>query len=543
MENKSMLKHGLRGGLLVVFLAFECLALGRPDAPEGGTIYFSIQNEPPTLDAFQSRTDGVGGEINGNVFESLLTRDIDTFEHKPALAESWEVAKDGLTYTFRLREGATFSDGKPVTIEDVKFSFDAIKDPKYKAVMLWPYYESITEAKIIDARTIQFKAKQKYFQNLSTLGSLWILPKHYYETPSNKHNRQNLGSGPWILEEYKTGRQIVFKKNKSWWGWKVDYYKPFYRPDRMVYRVIRNENSNLETFKKGDLDFIKLSAEQYATKTSGAPWGGRVKKEEVQNLAPQQQPFIGWNLKNPLFTDKNVRLALAHLLDRETIIKKFYYDKAVPATGPWYRRNPAADPDRKPIPFDMKAAQDLLAKAGWKDDQKKGILSKEIDGKPVEFRFTLLNSNPDREKIFTFYKEALKKVGIDMSITNLDWNAFSRKIDDRSFEAVVMAWGGQVNVDPKQVWHSASAKAGGSNFVAYANAEVDSLIDASRLELDEKKRMGILRKIYNLIADDVPYLFILSMKSTFYGHSDRVGMEKNTYGYDIGTSLWWVKKP
>jgi len=519
------------------------LALGKADAPEGGTMYLTIKNEPPTLNAFASRVDAVGSMINEHVFDTLLIRDPETYEFKPALAESYEVSKDGLSYTFKLRKDAKFSNGQSVTIEDVKFSFEAIRDPKYKAVELWPYYESIKSATVLDPQTIRFDVKEKYFQNLANIGGLWVLPKSYYEKVDAKQNRETLGSGPYTIQEFKPGRQIVLKKNKNWWGREVPYYKGFYKPDQIVYRVIKNENSSLETLKKGELDYLDLSPEQFVLKTQGAPWGAKIFKEEVQNSSPQSQGFIGFNLKNPLFADRNVRLALAHLLDRETIIKKFFFDKSVPATGPWYRDNPAADQNRKPIAFDFKKARELLAAAGWKDEDKNGVLEKIIGSEKKEFRFTLLNSNPDREKIFTAYKETLKQAGIDMAITNADWNAFTRKLDDRSFEAVVMAWTGQVNADPKQVWHSASSVAGGSNFIAYSNKKVDELIDKARLELDDQKRYALLKQVYNLIADDVPYIFLVNTKSKFYGYSDRVGREKPTYKYDIGTSFWWVKTP
>ena len=526
---------------LVVVASFLGGCPSKKKTRSSDTFYLHMAAEPKTLDAFTSRTDAYAGAITGQIFDTLLDRDKDTYAPKPSLAESYEVSANGKEFTFKLRKGVTFTDGKPLTAADVKFSFDAIFDDKYQVIDIRPYYENIDRCEVVDDHTVKFFVKKKYFQNLMFIGGMEIVPKHYYEERKKEHNIKVLGSGPWMIDEYKQGRSMTLKKNPNWWGKDLEEFKDYYRFGKKKYTFIKEEKVKFEAFKKGDLDYIGLSSEEFITKTDGDPWGKSVHKETVQNKAPMALPFIGWNNKKELFKDKKVRQALTMLYDRDMMVEKFFYNQADPAAGPWYPANPAADKSRKPLPFNPKKAGEILKAAGWADDDKNGVLEKEINGKKKEFRFTLLNPNPDWERYFTVYKEELKKAGIDMSITNLEWNAFQRKMDEHEFDALYLVWTGTVNIDPKQVWHSGSSKKGGSNFISYKNARVDELIDKGRLELNDEKRYKMFREVYNLIADDAPYIFLFYKKASFYGYNDRVIREKPFYNYTVGTDMWQFK--
>lgn len=524
--------------LLLVAASFLMGCPSKKQTRSTDTMYLHLPAEPKTFDAFAGRSDGYSARILRQIFDSLLDTDKDTYEEIPSLAESFSVSKDGKVFTFKIREGATFTDGHPLTTEDIKFSFDAIFDDKYKLISSRPYYENIEKAEIVDKLTIKFYAKKKYFQTLGFIGSLMVIPKHIYETPKKEHNYNIVGSGPWMLDEYKQGRSITLKKNPNWWGKDVEYYKDHFKVQKKKIRFIKEDKVVFESLKKGDLDYSALNSEQYIKQTEGKPWGDTVHKEIVENKAPTSLPFIGWNLKKDLFKDKKVRQALTHLYDRDTLVKKFLYDQAVPAAGPWHHLNPAANPNRKALPFDPKKAKNLLQEAGWEDADKNGVLEKG----DKEFRFVLLNPNADYEKYFTVYKEELKKAGIDMTITNLEWNAFQRKMDEQEFDALFLVWGaGSIHVDPKQIWHSDSAKTGGSNFISYSNKRVDELIDKGRAELNNERRYKMFREVYDIIADDAPYVFLWYNKAVFYGYNDRIIRPKPFYNYTVGTDLWSIR--
>jgi microcin C transport system substrate-binding protein len=515
--------------------------LGNASAPAGGTVNWNLGVEPTTLNPYSGQ-ELVTTTVNTHIFDTLLSRDIDVNERVPALAERYEIAKDGKSMTFYLRKDAVFSDGKPVTAEDVKFSYDAIFDDAFKAAAKRPYFENFSGVEVVDPHTVKFLIKKKYFMNLTVAAEdLFIVPKHIYNDPKkNKMNKSSIGSGPMMLEKYEQGRVLILKKNDKWWGWKDPNFKNYYKIDRIQYRFVKEENAELEMLKRGEFDFLAMSPEQYFLKTTGAPFGTTVLKEKVQNLSPKSTAFIGWNFKNEIFKDRDVRMALTMLYDRSLLAKKFFFDMAVPATGPWYQQNDSANPNTKAIPFDPAKARELLQKAGWVDSDKDGVLDKIDNGQKKDFRFTLLNPNKDYEKYFTVYREQLKKFGIDMKIMNLEWNAFIKKVDEKDFDAIFLVWSGSLENDPKQIWHSASQAKGASNFISYSNPKVDDLIDKAREELDDKKRQKMLREVYDLIAQDVPYTFLVNMKYAFYAYNKRMGFERPTYKYSVGTNLWWI---
>ena len=515
---------------------------GNPNAPQGGTFNFNLGSEPTTLHPITS-TDLYSSMIKQWVMDTLMKSNPETYEWMPALAEKLEISSDGRQFTFWLRKDAKFHDGKPLTAEDVKFSFDSIFEPKYNAAHMRPYYENIEKAEIIDPHTVRFTAKEKYFGNLEQLATLEILPKHIYSDveKSKKMNKTIMGSGPYKLESYDQGQNIILSRNKDWWGNKVEHFRGKYNFERLRLRFIKEENIAIEMLKKGDLDYEALAPEAYEKKTSGPEWGKTVMKLKVENLAPKSYGYVGWNLRRELFKDRDVREALFLLLNREEMNKKFRFGMSLLATGPWYQQSVYADPKIKPVPFDPKRATELLKKAGWADADKNGILEKTIDGKKVEFRFTLNYSSKDVEKYYVLYQNDLKKAGIDMQLNLLEWNSLLKNMDENNFDAISLGWGGgTIDLDPKQIWHSSSAVKGGSNRIGYSNPEVDKLIETARGELDKNKRIKILREVYGKIAADHPYAFLFNDRYQLYAHTARIKMPKPTFKYSVGYDYWWV---
>jgi len=517
---------------------------GNPNAYQGGSITINIQSESTVLNPITS-VDLYASIVQAYIVETLLTRNIDTWEWEPNLAESFKISKDKKTFTFTLREGIKWSDGKPITAEDVKFSFDTYFDDRFGRIRLRSYMSGINEqVKIIDKRTIQFEAKNTYHGNFSSLagGILEILPKHIYGDPTKLKslNKTIVGSGPYILSKYQKGKRIVLKKNPMWWGIEEARKKGLYNFNEIVMRFIKEESVAFEMLKKRDIDFYSLTPEQFIKKAVGKEWGKSVFKIKTQNKSANGYGFVAWNLLDPKFKDRQVRIALAHLMNRKLMIKKFKYGMDLEATGPWYQQSIYASPKVKPIPFDIKKALNLLRKAGWKDTDKDRILDKVIDGKKTKLSFTLLCPKKDYNKYLTIFKEDAKKAGVEINIKNIEWNSFVKLLDERKFEAVILQWsGGSIDIDPKQIWHSESAVAGGSNFNSYKNPKVDKLIDQARLEIESKKRIPLLQQVYEMIAEDAPYLFLFNNKYLLYGHTNKVDKPKETFLYNVGREYWW----
>lgn len=528
--------------LAVVLLSLITIPGYAQKRPQGGDFVTTLPAEPTSLHPL-SATDGYSQTIHNYTVEGLLSKSIDTNEWEPNLAEKWEISKDKKTFTFKLRDGLKFSDGKPITVQDVKFSFDAIKNPKYKALAQMPFLDGIASCEIVDDKTVKFTASSDYFQNFDVVaaGIVQIIPKHVYEDPNAKVNKTIVASGPYMLDTYEKGRRIILKKNPNWWGWADANKKGEYNFDRVIFRIVDSPNVQLEMLKKGDIDYMGLEPEQYVKNTSGPEWGTTLVKVKTKNEAPKGFNWVGMNMKHPILKDQKVRLALAHLVNRDMMIEKFRYGLAEKTAAPGMLAEYKSS-SLKPIPFDPKKALEILKSAGWEDTDKNGTLDKVIDGKKTDLKMEILIATDIWTKFLTVFKEDAKKVGVQINIKNVEWNTFAKLLKEGKFEAVAMAWGGGgIEWDPKQIWHSTS-QGGGSNYVGYNNPEVDKLIDDARTTWDRKKRAEKLKKVNDLIAADVPYIFLFNASHVLYGHKAALKKEKETYKYGVGTNFWWIEK-
>ncbi len=528
---------------LPVVLLLSCLALvackeKKPSAGASGTFTVNIMGEPTTLNPFTS-TDGYASSVQGYVIEALLDRDIDTYEWKPALAEKWEVSEDKKAFTFTLREGVKWQDGKPLTVEDVKFSFDHVFENPGSA-HIRPYYENIKSVEILDPRTVRFHVKDDYFLNFDVAATLGVVPKHFYADASRKkeHGRVLIGTGPYKFSQYEKGKRIVLEQDPNWWGRKDPSASKEWQFKRVVLRFITDENVTLESFKKGVLDFISLRPDSYMKQTDGPEWGSRLIKVKTRNKGPKGYTWVGWNLKHPVLADVKVRRALAMLYNRDEAMRKFEYELSDHADGPIYTTSDYHSPKLRPIGFDPAGAAALLREAGWKDTDADGILDKVLGGKKTPLRLTILEPYEGYMKYMTLYKEDARKAGVDLELKPIEWNSFVKLLDEGKFDAVRMAWGGgSVDPDLKQIWHS-SSRNGGSNRIGYSNPEVDKLIDQARRIHDRSQRIPLIQRASELIAADAPYLFLFCGRESLYAHNSRIKKEKDTYQYGIGSHYW-----
>ncbi len=523
--------------------AVSTLAVGNSSAPQGGEFKMNLEEVPTTLNPLSS-SDAYASIVQSFVMESLMERSPESYDWHPMLAKEYVVSKDGLTFEFTLRDGATWHDGKPVTVQDVKFTFDAITDKtnKYKTAHLLPYFENIKEAQITGPNKIKFIVSKPYFGNFNVIAGMSIVPKHIYEKGGKDLNKKIIGSGAYTLDEFDRAKHIRLKKNAKWWGNTDPARKGLHNFNSVVMRFVQDGTIAIQRTENGDFDYIGLTSEEYVKKTNGPKWGKDILKVKMTNKAPKGYGFIGLNLKNPMFATAKTRKALSHLFNREEMIKKFLYDMSLPATGPWYQQSDYADPSVKAPKYDPKLALQMLKEDGWAPGADK-ILTKKVGNQTVRLSFTIMNPNKEAEKYLTLFKENAKQAGVDVNLKLVEWNAFIKLLDERKFEAVTLAWsGGDIDYDPKQIWHSESIANAGSNFVSYSNPKVDKLIDEVRVTLDKQARIKKLREVYKAIADDAPYIFWFNSKFGFYGVNKRIGRPKDTFTYDLGRTYWYLTK-
>jgi peptide/nickel transport system substrate-binding protein len=519
----------LIGILLTLFLVYPFLvqAVG-PEAPEDGDwLVRRIGAEPATLNPVTA-TDVYESTINGYVYESLLERDNRTLDLVPLLADSYEVSPDRLSYLFTLRDGVKWQDGKPLTSSDVVFTFKTVKDESVDAPHLRSYYRSLEKIEALDARRIRFTFSEPYFKSLEMIGGMSIIPQHIFSTGDfNTHpaGRSPVGSGPYRFVRWETGKEITLEKNKDYWG-----ENPFL--DRIVFKIITDETVALQVLKRGEMDLMALTPVQWVKQTEGRKFSRTFDKHKY--YLPGYS-FIGWNGRRPVLSDPKVRRAMTMLLDRDSILKNLRYGFGRVVSGNFFYESPDYDRTIEPWPYDPAKAAALLDEAGWVDSDGDGIRDK--DGVPFRFEFTMTSGSQFADQMSTILKEELTKVGIEMSIRPLEWALFTKMLDDRNFDAVIMGWSLPVEADPYQVWHSSQTEKG-SNFIGFSNREADLIIEEARVTFEKEKRVQLYRRFHQIMHEEQPYTFLFVNESLVA--VDRRFESVNVYPLGLDTSEWWV---
>ncbi len=498
-----------------------------------------------------------------------------SYELKPVIAKSVPVVSDDhLTYTFDLREDVTFSDGKPLTGEDVIFTIKTVINPFTDAQALRNYFADFKSAELVNGNKykISITMSKPYFKTVYTIGNVAITPKHILD-PDNMNDKfswedllaaqKNLdskkypemqkyadflnsqevsrdskyvvGSGPYKLDKWITGQSITLSRNDKYWNKKEI---PNF-PNKLVFKTIQDQNAAVVAAKNKETDYMFVIQPIDFVENVKNPEQFNLKKSLVTEPT---YTFIAWNNKNPLFADKKVRWALSYAIDRQSIINNIIYGMGTAVQSPVFIKSKYYNNDLKVIPYDPEKAKQLLTEAGWKDTDGDGILDKVIDGKKTDFKFTFINNNnPKRKKVMLIVIENLKQLGIQADLQEYEWSVFLDKTKKHQFDACYSAW--QLSVtpeDPYQIWHSSQSQGEGSNFISYNNPESDKLLEQNRVEFDDNKRMEILKQWQKIIYDDQPTTFLWSEPSR-YLYSDRF---KNTrwYAYPDSPLLneWWT---
>ena len=473
---------------------------------DGDWLVYRLEAEPGTLNPLITN-DGYAQDVDNNFMEEFLfKRDIETQEFKPQLAERWEVSEDKLEFTFYLRRGVKWHDGAPFTAQDVVYTFQRIMDLKVDAAVARSYYSECESVTALDDYTVRFRWKKPYFKALELSGEMDIVPQHVLNdgTDFNSHpfGRHPIFTGPYRLREWKTGQEIVLERNPDYWG-------PRPHLDRIVFKIITDNDAALQLFNQGGLDFMnRITPIQWREQTNSPSFLLRANK--LYYDYPYFN-YIGWNLRRPPFDDRRVRLAMTLTLDRQALLKNIYYCLGTVVSGEAYVQTPYYDQTIKPWPHDPEQAKKLLDEAGWIDHDGDGWRDK--DGKPFRFEFLYSTGSQTAEKIATIFKEDLQKIGVDMVIRQLDWAVYLEQVQQWNFDACTMGWSLVPDPDPYQIWHSSGADLkNSSNHVGFKNPEVDRLIELNRREFDKQKRVQYSRQIHRILHQEQPYTFLLAPK-------------------------------
>ncbi len=551
-----------------------------PDAPKGGRLDLNGTRTFDRLNPFLLKGVSADG-IDGLIFETLMEQSLDEpYTFYGLLADDISLAEDGLSVTYHINPKAIFSDGTPVTVEDVKFSFDTLMQDKH----VHPAYKitlgNIEAAVILDPQTIRFNFKEKNAKLPMLLSSyLSIFPKRWVGELEFKETaiKSPIGSGPYLLDSYDMGKQLKFKRNPAYWGAELGVRKGMFNFDEIVYKYFRDNTIALEALKAGEYDF----RHEYNSKMWARDYTGRVfNNNEIlkDNIAHQNsagiQGFI-MNTRKPLFSDKRVREALVLAYDFEWANRMLFYNQyqrnnsyfsntELAAKGmiskaeeallepfksslqPEVYGNAWTPPTTIPpssLRNNLKKAIELLNEAGWK--YKNGALR---NSKGQAFRFDLVLSQKAFERIAASYARNLKKLGITMDYRTVDFALYKSKVETKDFDMIVSSYP-QSQVPGNELigrWHSKTADVDGSaNYPGIKSPAIDSLLEQLSVTTDRDEIISLTRAIDRVLLSEfylVPHWYISTHRIAYWDKfefPDTLPVYFSAKGWMLST--WWFK--
>ncbi len=479
--------------------------------------------------------------IQNYVLDTLATRDPSSLQWKGLLAKSWQISDDGLTITFQLRQGVTFSDGHPLTAEDVVYTFDLIMNEQIAAPRHRAYLKTIESVEMNGPYEVTFRYKEPYFEAFELAASIAAMPKHFYSAYMPEQFNQSvgllLGSGQYRLEDptgWTPSKPIQLVRNDRYWGVPAAF-------DRLVFKEITNDVARQTAFRNGDIDLFAAQPQQYRDMLNDEALASRTQHYEYLSPASGYR-YLAWNQSRngqpTVFTDKRVRQAMTLLTNRPQLVQEIMLGYAVTASGPFNPLSKQISQAVVPWAYDVARAKALLQEAGFQDNDKDGVLETP-QGEPFEFKLTYPSGSTNYEKMVLFLKDAYARAGIVLVPDPLEWSVFTERLKNKDFAVITLGWTSGIETDVYQMFHSSQIPDGGDNFISYSSPELDGLIETARRTVDEDTRMPMWHRAHEILHEDQPYTFLFFSKSLRF-IDNRV---RNVQELPMGLSPseeWWV---
>lgn len=480
---------------------------------------------------------GWDGNAIDPIFASLVSVD-EKGNPIADLAENWEISSDNLVYTYHLKKDLKFSDGSPLTADDVAFTLTLLDDPAYSgytdisqaAIKGADAYKngssaSIEGIKIIDPLTIEITTEKVNPLSLTLLGGQ-VLSKAYYGKDYKKGNldylkelySKPLGSGPYKLDKYITGQEIRYVANENYYGGKP-------KIENLIFKVTSKDTS-LQLFQKGETDYDGFTTDQDTIDQLKGLGFANVRIRTVPDYG-----LIYLNNQKPYLKDKSVRQALIYGLDRQKIIDIKYNGYGEVANVPTAPKIWSYSEDGvNKYEFNPEKAKELLDEAGWKIGSD-GI--REKDGEKLKLSY-LTSKNTDQT--IPVAKEDYKEIGIDFQPEVMDANTMFGKLNSGDYDLVSVRTSGLVDPNDSVLEFSSQA-APGQNVSGYSNQEVDKLIKEGVSTVDTDKRKETYKKLYQELSNDPPVILLDYRKSVSAWNSRIKGIENDNFAALSSTNL------
>ncbi|MDQ5859232.1 MAG: ABC transporter substrate-binding protein [Acidobacteriota bacterium] len=498
---------------------------------QGGVLRRRLVGEPATLNAVMQT-----GLPEQQVLQYLSRPLVDVdarLELVPGLAERREISADGLEYRFFLAPNAVWEDGSPVTSADAVFTIRKAADPKVPSPVFKPLFADLEAVEAIDAKSFRARFRRRDAQHAFAF-TLPLLPEKRFAGKNflkARDNRAPLSNGPYRLVSWKTQQSIELERNPRWPGTPGNF-------DRIVFRVVPENAVAYRALVEGELDETWIDQSLKERSATDRRFASCCRVIEFYNL---DYNYIALNNRSPFFSDSLVRRAMTMLLDRPAIVRGLYHGSARIISGPWAPDSPAYDATVTALPFDPRAAIQLLEQAGWRDTDGDG--TRDRAGRELEFDLLVSAGSTAGRQINEIFAAELARAGVKARIRSLEWASFVERVDSGEYDAASLAWAASdANPDPFPYWHSSQFPPAGVNVAFYRNAAADELMEEARNELDPEKRRVIYHRLHRVFRDDPPVVFVVNA-SQKYAFRQRVrGLVTSPlglYGFWPGPLSWW----
>lgn len=476
-------------------------------------------------------SDSASHAVAGMVFNGLVKYD-KNMNVVGELAESWDITHNGLVITFHLRKGVKWHDAKPFTSADVLYTYQVTTDPKTPTAYAGDFLK-IKKAEVLDDYTFRVTYDKPFAPALISWASA-ILPKHLLagkDITKSPLTRHPIGTGPYKFKEWVAGQKIVLVAND-------DYFEGRPYIDGRITRIIPDTATMFLELRAQNIAMMGLTPLQYTRQTDNNLFKENFNKYRYLSFA---YTYLGYNLKNPLFTDKRVRQAISYAINKDEIVSGVLLGLGKPATGPYKHGTWAHNDKVKTYNYDPAKARELLKQAGLTDTNNDGVLEK--DGKPFEFEILTNQGNETRQKCAEIIQRQLKEVGIIVKIRIVEWSAFvTNFINKRRFDAVILGWTIPLDPDAYDVWHSSKTAAEELNFISYKNPEADDMLEKGRSTFNQDERKKYYDRFQEILAEDQPYTFLYVPEDLIIISSRFRGIEPAPIGIGHNVIKWYVPK-
>ena len=561
----------------------QSFAYVNPQAPKGGDIRLAVMGTFDSLNPFITKgTPPAGLSIFSErlVFESLMKRSADEpFSLYGLIAENCSIAPDRSFITFYINPKAQWSYGKPVTVDDVIFSFEAMRDKG--RINLRSHYAKVDRVIRVDDHTVTFHFKKEadkdtYEPEAPMLIALMpVLPKHFFVDKVFDNTTSEIipSSGPYRIKDLKLGRHIIYERRPDYWGKDLAVQQGLYNFDTVRFDFYREENTMFEAFKAGgyDVTYVK-PADWFDGFNFPAAVSGKVIKQEFALKHPVGMKAMAFNIRRSLFQDIRVREALNHAFDFHWINRTLYHNTLTRSCS--YYQNSHLESHGKPNGLELEVlnkykdqlatevflesrqppessksqdvrrhlgfAQRLLKQAGWTVDNKGRLRNDQ--GQAFEFEMLVYDAND--QKIAMAFARSLKTLGIVMNIRLVDVAQYQNRCTTFDFDMSFQYWGitNSPGIEQSNYWGSKAADEPGSrNYIGIKDPVIDALCQQLTTAKDRITLEAVGRSLDRLLVNGYYVIPLYLKEKEFVAYWDKFNLPPYDPKVGIMFAAWWAK--